>query len=194
MNNFELNVKLGISSLIFRIYAGALYNELFLKKEVKFTRFKIDIMEMRLKFVLSYFSPWYNCRNSRKSHPDENIRKMWEKSVLSSTTHYVMHLGAISFLDYCNYILRQYTEVHSVPALHSNTLSLELLFFSLIQWHHANNPSKYETTSNIIDNKKSMDLLKKNHKYEGYKEAYVKQKALQVVILKQGGSWLQKMN
>ena len=147
----SLEIKSGIACLEFRAYAGALYNETLMNSDLTFTHVNIKQMENRIKKILEYFSDWFKCRDTRKKDPDKNKREMWEKSVMSPTTYYVMHLGALGYIEYCKYMLEKYPEIKYIPTLHSNTSSLES-HFSLMRWYKAETPEKYEKSVNIIDN------------------------------------------
>ena len=166
------HTKSGISCLQFRAYAGVLYNKTLMNKDLKFNRLNVMQMEKRIKYILQFFGDWFDCRQSRQIDPDEHKRKMWEKSVLSTTTYYVMHLGALGYIGYCKYMLDKYPEVKYIPSLHSNTSSLEA-HFSLMRWYKADTPEKYEKTVNIIDNEKSMKMLESNPMYDPQKEIYL---------------------
>ena len=128
-------------------------------------------MESKIRYVMSYFAEWYACRKKRKDHIDINVRNVWEKSVMSNITYYIMHLGCIGFLGYCKYMLDKYKSLHYIPILHANTSSLES-HFSLMRWHHADTPAKYEATFNIADNKKLMNIMERNPLYISHKEHY----------------------
>ena len=120
---------------------------------------------------MSYFAEWYACRKTRKDHIDINVINIWDKGVMSNITYYIMHLGCIGFLGYCKYMLKTNHNLVYVPVLHANTSSLES-HFSLMRWHHADTPAKYETTFNIADNEKSMKIMERNPMYLPNKENY----------------------
>ena len=88
-----------------------------------------------------------------------------------------MNLGAIGYIEYSRYILAKYLEIEYIPSLHSNTSSLEA-HFSLMYWHKADTPEKYEKTVNIVENEKSMNLMASNHMYDSHQETYLQSKRL----------------
>ena len=91
---------------------------------------------------------------------NKDIKRLWEKSVISSVTYYGMHLGAIGFLGYCKYMLEMNPDLKCIPVLRANTSSLQS-DFSLMRWYDADTPGKYESTFNIVDNEKWMNHLQK---------------------------------
>ena len=103
----SLAVRSGIACLVYRAHICALFNEFFMNKKIKFTRLNISTLENRIRYVFQYFAKWYDCRKTRKVSVNKDIKKLWDKSVISSVTYYVMHLGAIGFLGYCKYMLEK---------------------------------------------------------------------------------------
>ena len=115
---YRLSVKSAISCLQFRVYSAALYNEFFLNKNIKFKRSNIVRIEKRIKYILDWFTEWFNSRDIRKKNHNEGISKIWEKSVMSIVTFQVMHLGSFGFLGYCKYVLDNCSDVKFVPIIH----------------------------------------------------------------------------
>ena len=74
-------------------------------------------------------------------------------------------------------MLEKYTDLEYIPSLHSNTSSLEA-HFSLMLCYGADTPSIYESTLNIVDNEKSMKILKSNPMYDPHEERYIQSKSL----------------
>ena len=138
-SNTPLHVKSGIASLMFRVHAGVLFNEIFMNNKIKFTRQNIGDLERKIRYVLAYFTKWYDCRNARKLDKDMKKYRMWGKSVMSSVTYYIMFLGSLGFLGYCKYMLNTYPKLQFIIALHSNTSSIES-HFSLMRWYGADTP------------------------------------------------------
>ena len=103
----SLAVRSGIACLMYRAHIGALFNEFFMNKKMKFTRSNIKTMESRIRYVFQYFAKWYDCRKTRKVSDNINIKKLWDKSVISSVTYYGMHLSFIGFLGYCKCMLEK---------------------------------------------------------------------------------------
>ena len=128
LRDVSMSVKSGIADLLFRAYGGALYNGLFMKKDMKFDRSNIDYQERRINYILKFFTSWYECRDVRKLDSDPCVRQNWEKSVLSDITYNVMMSSVMGFYGYSQYMLNNYPNVSFVPALHSNTSSLESHF------------------------------------------------------------------
>ena len=94
----SLAVRSGIACLMYRAHMGALFNELFMNKKMKFTRSNIKSVESRLRYVFQYFSKWYDFSKTIKESDNIHIKNLWDKSVISSLTYYGMHLGAIAFI------------------------------------------------------------------------------------------------
>ena len=141
--NTTLFVKSNISCLQFRTYVGALFNDIYMQKKVQFNRSNIENIEIRIKYILSYFFNWYKCRENREKCKDSYEGKLWNSSVLSPITYYNIRLGVIGFLEYSKYLLFKYHHVEFIPCLHSNTSSLEA-HFSLMRWYGADTASNYE--------------------------------------------------
>ena len=74
-------------------------------------------MESRIRYVFQYFSEWYDCRKTRKVSNNINIKKLWDESVISSVTYYILHLGAIEFLGYCKYMLEKNPNLKYSPSI-----------------------------------------------------------------------------
>ena len=129
-------------------------------------------MDSRIRYVFQYFAKWYDCRETSKVSDRRNIKKLWDKRVITSVPYYVMHLGAIGFLGYCKFILQKNPNLEYTPMLHANTSSLES-HFSLMMWYDADIPSKYESTFNISDNEKSLEQLERNPMYPTNSEVYI---------------------
>ena len=128
--------------------------------------------QKRIEYLLQYFVNWYNCRNLRKVDSDPNVSKIWEKTVITEITYTVMLLSVMGFHDYCAYMFEKYCHILYIPALHSNQSSIES-HFSLMRFHGADNPERYESMFNVVDNEKSMLRMTNNPMYEHHEEKYV---------------------
>ena len=68
-----------------------------MKKNLKFDRSNIDSHKNRIKYVIKYFTTWYNLRDIRKSGSDPDMKKIWEKTVIAEITYNVMVLSVMGF-------------------------------------------------------------------------------------------------
>ena len=86
-----------------------------MKKHMKFDRSNIDDQEKRIRYVLKFFTSWYYCRDARKLDSAPEIRKLWDKTVLSGVTYNAMVSSIMGFHGYCRYMLNEYCDFISPP-------------------------------------------------------------------------------
>ena len=75
----SLFIRSGIACLKYRVHAGSLFNDIFMNRKIHINRDNINIVENKVRYALTYFADWYECRTTRKTHADANVKKMWEK-------------------------------------------------------------------------------------------------------------------